>query len=193
MTLVAGIDPGTSGAVAVYDTNTLGIVGMHDIPVYYQTVGKKKRKRVDAIALMELFELLEIMGVEMVVIEAVGGRPRQSASGGFVFGYTVGLLYMAAMYKKLMIETVPPATWKKILNVPGKSRGTDEDIMARADEIFPKCRDLFRGVKGGKKVDRAEAAMLAKFGGDYVLPTMGPHSTEDTELILAYRNADTGA
>lgn len=194
MTLVAGIDPGTSGAIAVYNTETMRIIAMYDIPVYHQTVGKKKRKRVDAVALVELFEFLGLLGVEFVVLEAVGGRPRQSASCGFVFGYTVGLLYMACMYKKLMVETVPPGTWKKILNVPGKTKGGDEDIIARADELFPHDRELWRGTRGGKKVDRAEASMMAKFGGDFVLPTMGPVAhTIDAELELAYRKADTGA
>lgn len=193
MTLVAGIDPGTGGAIAVYSTDNMQIVGMHDIPSWYQTVGKKKRKRVDAIALVELFELIEIMGVELVVIEAVGGRPRQSASSGFVFGYTVGLIYMACMYKKLMVETVPPGTWKKVLNVPGKSKGGDDDIMMRADEMFPKNRTLWRGDRGGKKVDRAEAAMLAKFGGDHILPTMGNWRITDEEFNMAYKKADTGA
>lgn len=193
MTLIAGIDPGASGAIAVYNTETMRIVSMNDMPVWYMTVGKKKRKRVDSVALLELFEVLEIMGVEFVVMEAVGGRPRQSASAGFVFGYGVGLLFMACMYKKLMVETVPPGTWKKIMNVPGKSKGTDDDIMMRADEMFPHDRHLWRGQKGGKKVDRAEAAMMAKFGGDHILPTLGPYKPSDEEFNIAYRKADTGA
>lgn len=191
MTLVLGIDPGASGAFAVYDTETRRIVSIEDMPVWYQTVGKRKRKRVDGLALADQFDMYEMMGVELVVMEAVGGRPRQGASAGFVFGYGVGMIYMAALYSRIIIETVPPAAWKKLMNVPGKSKGSDDDIMARADELFPNDRELLRGPNGGKKVDRAEAAMMAKFGAEHVLHTIG--QIGDVELRLAYQNAETGA
>lgn len=191
MTLILGVDPGASGAFAVFDNVTQRLVSIDDMPVWYQTIGKKKRKRVDALAMADMFDTYELMGVELVVMEAVGGRPRQSASAAFVFGYGVGLIYMAALYSRIVIETVPPASWKKIMNVPGKQNGSDDDIINRADELFPHDRALWRGERGGKKVDRAEAAMMAKFGADHVLHTLG--QTTDAEFRLAYQNADTGA
>lgn len=191
MTLILGVDPGASGAFAIYDTESRRIVSMEDMPVWYQTIGKRKRKRVDGLALADQFETYAMMGVELVVMEAVGGRPRQSASAAFVFGYGIGLIYMAALYSKIVIETVPPAAWKKLMNVPGKQNGSDDDILARADELFPEDRALFRGDRGGKKIDRAEAAMMAKFGAEHVWHTIGQFT--DSELRLAYQNADTGA
>lgn len=202
MALVAGIDPGTNGAVAVYCTDTRRVVSVEDIPTWHQAVGKTKRKRVDPIGLMELFDTLNMLGVELVVMEAVGGRPRQSASAGFVFGHVVGMLMMCIMYSKIMVETVPPQRWKKMLGVPGKAGGKDktaaqkkeaqEAIMARANELFPHDRDKFRTPRGAYRMDQAEAAMLAKFGGDHVLPTMGPLKS-DAEFHMVYRNAETGA
>lgn len=192
MTLVLGIDPGSSGAFAVYDTATRALVGeVYDTPVWYQTVGKRKRKRVDALAIADLFDEFEVMGVELVVMEAVGGRKAQNAAHAFTFGYGVGIIYMAAFYSGIVIETVPPQTWKQVLRVPGKGKADDSAIMARADELFPSDRQKFRGVKGGKRIDRAEAAMIAKFGGDEILQTLNPKA--DVELRLAYANADTGA
>ena len=134
MTLILGVDPGAGGAFAVYDSDTRKLLGIDDMPIWYQAVGKRKRKRVDALALADMFDLYEIMGVELVVMEAVGGRTGQSASAGFVFGYGVGLIYMAALYSRIVIETVPPGTWKKVMNVPGKSKADDSAIIARADE-----------------------------------------------------------
>jgi Holliday junction resolvasome RuvABC endonuclease subunit len=199
MPLIAGIDPGTGGALAVYDTDTRTVVSVEDMPVWWELVGKKKRKRLDFVAVMELFEGLNMIGVELVVMEAVGGRPRQSASAAFVFGYTVGLIMAAAMYSKIMVHTVPPTRWKKALSVPGKAGGGDSaakkaaqgSIMKRADELFPHDRDKFRTERNAYRMDRAEAAMLAKFGGDVVLATLPAIS--DVELKMAYRNADTGA
>ncbi len=192
MTLVLGIDPGSSGAFAVYDTESRALVGeVYDTPVWYQTVGKRKRKRVDALAIADMFDEFEVMGVELVVMEAVGGRKAQNVAHAFTFGYGVGIIYMAAFYSGIVIETVPPQTWKQVLQVPGKSKADDSAIMARADELFPQDRAKFRGVRGGKNIDRAEAAMIAKFGGDTILQTLNPKA--DVELRLAYANADTGA
>lgn len=189
MTLVLGIDPGASGAMAVYDTEAKRLVSVIDMPTWTMTVGKRKRNRIDSIALAEEFDTFCMMGVELLVIEAVGGRPRQSASAGFVFGYGVGLIMMASMYSKITIETVPPLKWKKMMGVPGKSaKGADDDIMGRASQLFPHDYSKFRTERGGKRVDRAEAAMLAKFGGDFVLRTM-TNERSDAEFKMAYRNA----
>lgn len=202
MAFIAGVDPGVSGAVSVYCTDTKRLVSVQDIPNWSESVGKKQRTRVDTIALMELFDMLSLMSVEMLVLEAVGGRPKQSASAGFVFGYTVGLIYMSAMYSKIMVYTVPPTQWKKLMQIPGKAGGKDKtakkkaqgDIIKRVAEVFPHERGMFTGPKGGYYMDRADSALLAKFGGDFVWPTMTPAAVQsDLELKLAYRNADTGA
>ncbi|MFN3612577.1 hypothetical protein, partial [Tepidimonas sp.] len=108
--------------------------------------------------------------------------------------------YMACVIARLPIETVPPMTWKKLLSVPGKAKNEkagerDRQIVARADEILPDYRRMWRGPKGGILVDRAEAAMLAYFGLVHVLRTVQEplKNRSDAEYRLAYRNADTGA
>lgn len=192
MTLVLGIDPGSSGAFAIYDTETRSLVGeVFDTPIWWQAVGKRKRKRVDAMAIADILDYAHLLGVELVVMEAVGGRGGEGGSGAFAFGYGVGVTYMACFYSGIVIETVPPQVWKQQLNVPGKSKADDSAIMARANELFPNDREKFKGPKGGKKLDRAEAAMIAKFGGDIILNTLDPKP--DVEQRLAYANADTGA
>lgn len=190
MAFIAGIDPGTNGACAVYDTETRRIISMEDMPIWYQPVGKRVRKRIDPVGMMQMFDCLMLLGVELVVLEAVWERPGQR--GMFAFGYTYGLTFMSIMYSKIMVETVPPQRWKKLMGVVGKKGKDMDSIMARADAMFPDDRQLFRGKKGGRLVDRAEAAMLAKFGGDYILRTMRP--LEDGETFESvYRNAETGA
>jgi len=200
MALVAGIDPGTNGAIAVYDTDTHGLISVDDLPFYHMTINKKKRKRLDPVGLMEMFDMLKFMGVELVVLEAVGGRPRQSASAGFVFGYTVGCLYTGCLYTGIMVETVPPTQWKKLLKVPGKAGGKGKEeqrsaevaIKVRCKELFPNNQDLLSTARGAFRMDRADASFLAKFGGDYVLRTLKTYDN-DVEAKLAYRYAETGA
>src|SRR5688572_15999903 len=97
---VIGVDPGLNGALA-YISDDGKDVHITDMPTWSMIVSKKARARVDAVGLIEYFELAKMMGVKLVMIEAVGGRPRQSASAGFVFGYSVGLVYMACVACKL--------------------------------------------------------------------------------------------
>lgn len=199
---VIGIDPGNGGALAYYDpaTNTIDV---EDMPTWNMAVGKKVRQRIDAVALLEYFELKKMMGAQLVIIEAVGGRPKQSASSGFVFGYGVGMIYMACIATRLPIETVPPQTWKKLMRVPGKGKKeaqkegrtpkqTEGMIVQRADELFPHARDLWRGPRGGYRLDRAEAAILARYAGDYALRSVNPLRIQDAEWHMVYRGADTG-
>ena len=196
MTLVLGIDPGAHGAFVVYNADDGRLVSVHDCPIWFQQVGRTKRPRVDPIALAEMLDTFALMGVTIAVMEAVGGRGKQSAAAGFVFGYGVGMIYMALVYCRIPIETVIPSTWKKLMNVPGKAKADDTAILARADEMFPLDRAFFRGERGGKKIDRAEAAMLAKFGADFILKTLKPVTGElENDLTFKTRMlaADTGA
>lgn len=195
MTLVLGVDPGNSGAFAVVDSVTKRLVDVQDMPTWFQVVGNKKRPRIDALAIADLFDTYEMMGVELMVLEAVGGRPSQSASAAFVFGYGLGLIYMAGRYAKIPVETPPPATWKRLLNVPGKKKADDSAIMQRSYELFPHDRQMFmpeskRTTK--PRVDRAEAAMLAYYGAEYII-NRSDLKPRDTENALAYRNVETGA
>lgn len=193
--LVLGIDPGAHGAFMVVDSETRSIVSVRDMPIWHQQVGKTKRARIDPIELAEMMETYALMGVGMIVLEAVGGRGKQPGSSGFVFGYGVGMVYMASIMVRLPVETIPPHTWKAYMRVPGKSKADDSAIIMRANELFPAHRAAFQGVRGGKMVDRAEAAMLALFGIDFIVKK--GYTTVDPAEELAYRTrvlkAETGA
>lgn len=194
MTLVCGIDPGNNGAVAVYDTELRKLVSVEDFPTWMETINTKKRERFDEVGLMEQFDVLQMMGIELAVLEAVGGRPRQSASGAFVFGYTVGFIRGCIMHRKIPIETVPASFWKKAMRVPGKAggKGNDDrkkataDIMKRVNELFPDQQEMFKTPRGAYRMDRADAAMLAKFAGDHVLHSITAPQKNVTDRI-AYR------
>lgn len=195
MSKVLGIDPGNSGALAIYDdvANTLDIV---DMPVWYQTTGKKKRPRIDGVELRDFMEAMVDCGVELAVIEAVGGRPGQAGAAAFVFGYGVGLVYQACVCARLPIETVPPVSWKKIMRCPKDDAG----IAHRADEVFPTFTHLWRGTprkhKGEMRTaiwhDRAEAALLAKFGCVHIMKSAAPALKSEADLASYYRRAETG-
>ncbi len=196
---VIGIDPGLSGALTHYGRSCcLEIV---DMPTFQMVINKKVRKRLDMVTLFQYFELKQMMGAELAVIEAVGGRPQQGASAAFVFGYTVGAIFAICVALRIPVETVTPQVWKQTMRVPGKKtkegkadRGYEGKIITRADEIMPQHRDMWRGPEGGRRVDRAESALIAKYGHDFLLRV--PAVREKwlkTETKLVYQHAETGA
>jgi len=195
LSLVLGIDPGLNGALAVYGP---GVLLCEDMPTFQMTVGKKTRSRIDAVRVADLIETYKMMGVELAVMEAVGGRPRQSASSGFVFGYATGLVYMALINARIPVETVPAQTWKKIMKLPGKKGDTAADDKERAAAVKQRCNELlpdagaqFYGPRGGARVDRMEAACMALFGYRHMLGN--GQRQRDVEGTIAYQMNDVGA
>lgn len=201
---VIGVDGGAKGALAVYDADAKCILRIHDMPVFNMTINNKKRLRIDAVGLFNLLQMEKALGTELVMIEAVGGRPRQGASAAFVFGYGIGLVYMGCVAGHLPIETERPEVWKRFMRLPGKKERENKKtkelngmIVARADELMPDARHMWRGEKQHRgqdvfKVDRAEAAIIAKYAGDHVI-RLGTRPTMAVDTLLAYQFADTGA
>lgn len=198
MTLVVGIDPGIHGALALYDTDAKSVTNTWDVPTFKTIINRKERERIHAAAMSDMAVMFKMLGVSLAVIEAVGGLPRQSGAGSFVFGYATGLVYMAMVCHKIPVESISSQIWKKTMRVPGKGfsspatdRTVNQIIVQRADEIMPSASHLWRGTQGGLKVGRAEAALIAKYGADYLLH--GPKKGFVTEGRLAYDKVELGA
>lgn len=204
--ITMGVDPGLGGALATWDTEAK-VLTIDDMPSWSMMVKKKTRKRIDAVQLADMIEYAKLMGVHVVMIEAVGGRPQQNAGAAFVFGYTVGLVYMSCIASRLPIETVPSQVWKRAMGVPGKKEITKDmtgaakagvnkalanAIIKRCDELFPDYTHLWRGTKGGFKLDRAEAALLAYYAA-YSQPSTRKVNLSAAEFAMVYKNADTGS
>jgi len=157
-----GIDAGIGGALALLGPDSLVVM---DMPTLRVKVGKSERQRIDMARLALLFQYWELIA-DRIVMEQVAARPGDS--GMFNFGMTYGILYTHAFNTNLRVEQVPSQTWKRVLRVPGKTEGTSEAIVQRADELMPLHRMWWRGPRGGALVDRAEAAMLAYYGEHYL-------------------------
>jgi len=174
MLLVAGVDPGVNGAVGLWDVDANKLFSVIPLPHYTVMVGKMERTRLDEIELVALFKCFFAMGVKLVGIENVqggnyGGK-KQSASGAFQFGYTFGLLRMAALANGMEIDAASPAVWKLREQVPASAKG----IVLLADKAFPEFTHMWHGPKGGLLHDRADAAFLARYFGQRIWPSMQP-------------------
>jgi len=168
-----GIDPGGTGAIALYVPPIKARKGapavphflrVWDMPVNEITVNKTKRKRIDVIGLEQVFDnICLIDDPKMVVVEQVGGMPGQAS--GFAFGFGVGALHAVLIMKRLPFEIVTPGKWKKDVKAPKDKK----EAAVRAEELFPDARSFFRvrsNARGGKEVlrhDRAEAVLLAYY------------------------------
>ena len=152
--LIFGCDPGFTGAIALYWTDT-GKLEVHDMPVMQNPKGK---------TIINLHSLLDVLKNEadekcMCLLELVQSRPGQNSSAVFRFGQGFGQLQMAVAANKLPVQYVTPASWKKFFGLSKDKNAS----RAMAMDRFPKQAELF---KLAKFDGRAEAALLCLFAAE---------------------------
>jgi crossover junction endodeoxyribonuclease RuvC len=168
--LILGIDPGTSGAIAILDPES-GFLEVHDVPTFELKVGKSKRKRVAIADLLSIFTDTGADMVDLAYLEKVGPQPRDGSASAFAFGEAVGAI-KGCLSAALVPFTQPtPQEWKKEFKLNGK-KGSDGEEAARqlAIELFPRHAELF---KRKKDHNRADAALIALFGARQTLRKSG--------------------
>ena len=158
MTIIVGIDPGFSGAVAFLWPNMK--LEIHDMPVLKNTKGKTE------LNLHILHELLTPEGDEphMAVIEQVAAMRGQGVSSMFRFGETYGATQMAVAAHAMPIHYVTPAKWKGHFKL-SRDKGVSRSV---AIQRFPKNAADFSRVKDD---GRAEAALIALYGKEMTYGT----------------------
>lgn len=150
---ILGCDPGISGALALIDTveHTLSVI---DMPTEATT---KSRKLVSPAAMRDFLIKAD---PDAIFLEEVGVRPGEGAVGAFSFGRGFGRMEGVAAGALVQVWLARPQEWKRVTSTPAdKTRAA-----ARAYQIFPRCRDLLTGPRGGLKDGRCEAAIIAFYG-----------------------------
>src|SRR5258708_45591 len=126
--IIAGLDPGLSGAVALLDTAD-GSVDVFDVPTLALTRGGKNKREVDSHALVRLLG----RRIGHAFIERVGAMPGQGVSGVFAFGKAYGIAIGILATLGTPMTFVSPVTWKRALQVPAAKDGA----RARASQLMP--------------------------------------------------------
>lgn len=158
-----GIDPGLSGAVALYrDPRYPAFLVIKDVPTLVLPRGGKSKREVDIPRLWASTFLPYLpKGNEKekirVWIERVNAMPGQGVSSSFAFGKVYGILLGMIGALEIPYEFVAPQVWKKSLQVPASKDGA----RARASQLFPKSAHLWARAKDD---GRAEAALIAYYG-----------------------------
>lgn len=148
---ILGIDPGFTGAIALYHPST-GQLVVEDMP----TVKDPKGRTI--LDMHTLFELLKpTIRPVAAVLEHVSARPGQGAASTFRFGQGYGAIEMALAAHKIPTQYVTPAKWKKHFGL-GKDKGSSRGL---AQKRFAMNASEFSRVKDD---GRAEAALIALYG-----------------------------
>lgn len=147
MSIVFGVDPGASGAIAVV-TATGRLVEVLDMPHHDGTVSA---------ALVADFVDAHNEPDAEAWVEAVQGWKGQAAGASFKFGAAFGTVLGVLGALRIPVHLITPARWKR-------AAGLNADKGAcrrRAIETWPEASHLFARVKDD---GRAEAALLAQLG-----------------------------
>lgn len=151
MTIIMGIDPGISGAVAFYFPMVPSRIAVDDVPVAGGEIN-----------VHELARLIRIHRPTLAVIERVGAMPGQGVVSMFNFGRSYGDVRGTIGALDIPLHFVTPQKWKKHF---GLSSDKDECRM-RAIRMFPTAAESF---KLKKHDGRAEAALIALYGAEVLM------------------------
>lgn len=158
MTAFIGIDPGGSGAIAIFTPATRHLE-VRDMPTHQVTVGKTKRTRVD---LHGLGALLYTWGphARFATIEDVHSTPMDGPVGAFAFGEAFGAAKMAVAMAGVPYQLIKPQEWKAYFRLLNKDK---DESRLRASQLLPE----HAGNWNLKKHDgRAEAVLIALYGAN---------------------------
>jgi hypothetical protein len=151
MSVVMGIDPGVSGAVAFYHIAAPSRIAVDDVPL----VGGE-------INTAELARLIRIHRPSIAVIEKVSAMPGQGVVSMFNFGRSYGDVRGVIGALDIPLHFVTPQKWKKHFGLTSDK----EQCRLRAIRIFPHAAESF---KLKKHDGRAEAALIALYGAEILL------------------------
>lgn len=152
-----GIDPGKSGAIAVFRPR-LGRLDIFDMPTVDLVRNGKTKTELSPIMLAnQLSDLQHLQPIPKVVMEKVGAMPGQGVTSMFAFGRSVGVVEGVLAAFCFPVTYVSPRLWQSACQV----RDGKDGSRARAMELFPAYADYF---KLKKHDGRADAALMAWYG-----------------------------
>lgn len=151
-TFIAGIDPGTTGAIAWVGDD--GSVIVADLPMIEVRVGKTLRKRLNVPALRDMIDARRPVAA---YVEEVATRPGEGAVGAFSFGRGFGQIEGLLAGLSIAVAHVKPQSWKRGMGITGDKGAT----RLAASYSWPALAGSFARVKDD---GRADACFIAAYG-----------------------------
>ena len=142
--IVIAIDPGLSGAIAVFTDDLL--VAVIDTPTHELTRNNKTKRQISASGLAAIFRDYK---PGHVIVEKVTAQPGNGSVSMFSFGRSFGLIEGIVGAFEISATYVMPSVWTK-----GIGRGAGKDASrARACELYPVWEKSFARVKDDGRAD----------------------------------------
>ena len=146
--ILAGIDPGANGALAIIDGSRVMLL---DVP--------KVGNDIDYPAWAKEWGM-HLPWVSHIFIEKVGAMPKQGVTSMFNFGERYGFILALAYSADVPVSFFRPQEWKKAVGIAAKAdKGASR---LRASQLFPTHAEQWKRVKDD---GRAEALLIAYAGG----------------------------
>lgn len=156
MTLILGIDPGLTGALALLDAD-----GQPELVADLPVIRDRSLAWIDGGALQSML-LDAIRGRSCrAIVERVSAMPKQGVASSFAFGVGLGSILATLQTLRLPIELVTPAVWKLALGLSRDKRAS----LNKARLLFPSA-DLSLAKHDG----RAEALLIAHWAIRHCAP-----------------------
>jgi hypothetical protein len=148
MSFILAIDPGVTGALALYDPLLPDRVGVYDMPLVDGDVNPH-----------QLVRLMSSYEISRAVIERVHPRPREGVSSVWRFASAYTTVCVVVRLCSIPLTLVTPGKWKKAMGLKGGPEGKEQS-RSLAIDTFPHCHTHFARKKDH---NRAEAALLALY------------------------------
>lgn len=148
MTTIA-VDPGFTGAVAVFHG---GSIEVHDMPTLPARSGRAELNH------HALLDILRAVEPGTVWLERVSAMPGQGVTSMFRFGQGYGAIEMAVAASGHVLRYVTPQQWKKHFGLIGAAKDASRAV---ACQRLPGAAHLFARKKDG---GRADAALIGLYG-----------------------------
>ena len=147
--IIAGIDPGKTGGIALVDTLISGSEQACPMPI--------TGKEIDGHTIAGL-----LANADLVVLEKVASRPGQGVASMFKFGMVYGIIQGICLGGAIPYELVTPQHWKKVV-LAGTTKDKDAAI-AYCTRRFPHVSLLATERSRNPHDGMADALCLMEFG-----------------------------
>ncbi|MEM0953321.1 MAG: hypothetical protein AAGI24_04195 [Pseudomonadota bacterium] len=159
--IVAGIDPGLTGAIALLEQSSGELIETIDMPTLTGSSGKGEVNAAEVAHLLASRSVghckIELVNAQPARPSKPGERPRgMGAASAFNFGRDFGKLLGICAALEIPYTLVTPVKWKRAANVAKRDKDYARTV---AQQLYPTA-DLARK----KDIGRADAILIARFG-----------------------------
>lgn len=160
--MILGIDPGFTGAIALYSPIDHSVIDVIDMPLIQPTEslfgGASERKTID-VGQMASFILVHSKNITLAVVEQVSAAPEQGVVSMFRFGEGFGMIQ--GVLSTIGIKTLKPipSVWKLGMNVSADKNSSISRVALEFGGQFMAEKAPLKKHHG-----RCEAILLAMFG-----------------------------